>query len=232
MRIAKLQSDGRYQGLVLNEAAGNPPMPIESTSFHSPESIRVLWQPVAVTYFNDEKLDLSDTQDTGNCSQPGTREPLRGDFPHFWSLNHGVLTQRSYDKLHNLLEPFVEFLPLSGPEEEAFFAFKVLRFVDALDETNSEIEWFPQLKRDFGKPRMARRIKKHAFREEILDKELLFRIPQMPTHNHVFVTSRFIDAVCGNSLIGFNFLEVWPIPAVSNEHMRYVAKRLRRTRRS
>lgn len=95
------------------------------------------------------------------------------NFPHFRGTNLGVLTERSYDVLHDLLAPYAEFLPLTSTHGR-FIAFKVLKIVDALDRERSNIEWVPQLKKDVGKPRTASQIRKFAFyeREKFRQKRL------------------------------------------------------------
>lgn len=235
MKIAKLLTDHKYRSLHLPEVlGGDDSAGIKHELFIGAEPVGSDWAARNVVYFDETRPPSHDCCEADLTSKErsthGDAGKSYGDFPHFWGINSGVLTARSFAILQNLLSPFVEFLPLHGVDE-TFFAFKVLRFVDALDEANSDIEWFHQLKRDVGKPRMARNIKKYVFHKELLDNEVLFRIPQMPTHNHVFATSRFIDAVFDTNLRGFKLLEVWPVPARSDEYAKYVAKHNRRTRR-
>lgn len=203
---------------------------IDTEPFDSDRPIGSQWIPREVIYFAESESppeDCCEAEAEADPEEPRESTKPIGDFPHFWGINFGVLTRRSYDILHELIAPHVEFLPLDSKEGD-FIAFKVLRFVDALDSKESVIEWFPQLKKDVGKPRIAHTIKRHAFREELLTNEVIFRIPQMPFYSRVFVTEAFIDCVNTNGLEGFQFWDVWPPTDPSIERQRYLAKRQRK----
>jgi hypothetical protein len=127
------------------------------------------------------------------------------------------------------MAPHVEFLPLLSTEDD-FTAFKVLTFIDALDESGSVIEWYPRLKKDAGKPRVARAIKECALRSDRLDGAVSFRIPQMPICHDVFVTDTFKRLVADHHLTGFEMKAVWPPPDTSAERAKYLEKRAAKKR--
>ena len=103
------------------------------------------------------------------------------------------------------LEPHVgrcgEFLPLRCKEAD-WVLFHVTRIIDALDEEASEIIYFPDARRK------VLRFVKMSFRPQMLEGELMFRIPQRSSAD-VFVTDRFAQLVEQHDLIGFNLKLVW-----------------------
>ena len=132
-----------------------------------------------------------------------------GDFPHCLGINFGVLGSRSFHALKDLLAPYVEFLPLISRDGD-FTAFKVLRFVDALDLQKSSIEWEPTRKQADATSRTVRRVSRFVFDEALLVNEVIFRIPQLSTGIMVFVPQEFIRAVTDPHLTGFHFTQLWP----------------------
>ena len=130
-----------------------------------------------------------------------------GDFPHCWGINFGVLTRNSSEALRLLIGPHVEFLPLRSGDGD-FTAFKVLRFVDALDVQHSIIDWEPKRFRDDAGPRLVRQIRKYVFHREQIENEVIFRIPQLPTGFKIFVTEVFLRAVDAHNLVGFQFQQI------------------------
>ena len=103
------------------------------------------------------------------------------------------------------LEPHVgqcgEFLPLRCKEAD-WVLFHVTRIVDALDEAASEIIYFPDERRK------VLRFVKMVFKPQMLEGEMMFRIPQRSSAD-VFVTDRFAQLVEQHGLVGFNLKLVW-----------------------
>lgn len=223
-RVARLGSSFQYRSLCAREADGESEVPPEW--FYGKTPVGERWPSPAVELMRDSCKSQAEPEG------PSERAKPLGDFPHCWGvgINFGVLSKRALDSLHDLIQPYVEFLPLTSAAGE-FTAFKVLREVDALDRERSEIEWFPQLKREIGKPRQARAIKRFAFHEGALADEVLFQLPEMSAHTHIFVTQEFINCVDKNGLTGFRFTDVWPPADPAIERQKYLAKRQKKNRR-
>lgn len=231
MRVAKLSADHKFRSIHLPEViAGDDTAGLDLQLFSGHQAIGDAWHPRGVVYLKEIPQSNSEYCDsaTDELSNQWDASCPIGDFPHFWAINFGVLTERAIEALHDLINPYVEFLPLHS-DVGHFTAFKVLHFVDALNRNESMIEWFPQLKKDVGRPRVVRQIKKFVFHENRLENEVIFRIPELPFGTEVFVTDRFMDVITEHRLKGFQFLHVWP---QIDERDYYAQKRLaKRSRR-
>ena len=228
MHVATLSADVTYRSLHLPEVmAGDDSAGIDYELFRGETPIGSDWVAREVVYLDDSQ------QPTAECCEASlvaerdiefeVKKPV-GDFPHFWGINFGVLTDKSFEVLHTLISPYVEFLPLTSTHGR-FTAFKVLRFVDALDRQQSDIEWYPQLKKDVGKPRIARQIKNLVFHDERLADEVIFQLPEMPLGTEIFVTEPFMRTVEQYHLKGFQFTQVWP---PLDDRDKFMRKRLKR----
>ena len=93
-----------------------------------------------------------------------------------------------------------ELLPLSCGEGE-YYAFNVTTSIDALDESNSEVERFESSGR-------IMLVLKYAFFGVRLSGATIFKIPQFP-RTHVYVTDKFRKIVINNHLTGFDFVNLW-----------------------
>lgn len=234
MRISKLSADFDYRDLHLQDVlAGDDSAIIDYSLFSGSEPIGDRWIPRKVVYFEESSQhsgdDCEGASSLGILASPPEGNKGLGDFPHCWGgIEFGVLTQRSFEALHELISPFVEFLPLINAGKR-FMAFKVLRFVDALDHDGSVIEWFPQLQKDVGKPLRVRQIKRYCFIEDRVSEEVIFRIPEQPVGGKpVFVTERFVDAVKQHELTGFKFTQVWPHVDPRDQFMQKARERRQR----
>lgn len=231
MHVAKLSADFNYRSLHLPEVmAGNDSAGIDYEVFARVEPVGNDWVAREVIYVDEMRQARTECCDAGltpseRVDLSEAKKPV-GDFPHFWGINFGVLTERSFEVLHDLISPYVEFLPLTSTHGH-FTAFKVLRFVDALDRQQSNIEWQPQLNKDVGKPRIARQIKKFVFHDNCLSQEVIFQLPEMPLSTEIFVTERFMRAVEQHHLMGFQFQQVWPSLDDREKFMRKRLKRLK-----
>ena len=230
MPVAQLSADFSYRSLFLADVlAGDDNAGAEWELFSYDTPIGDNWVPLEVVYCGETGGPTGRGPEF--YSTPGElpeHERPIGDFPHLWGVGCGVLAKPALDALRDLLAPYVEFLPLVSKEGE-FTAFKVLRFADALDRDKSKIDWFPQLKKDTGKPRVAREVRRYAFVESRLRDEVIFRLPEMPLSGPVFVTERFMSVVRTHSLRGFKFTHVWP-PV--DERQKFLQKRLRKRGRA
>ena len=123
-----------------------------------------------------------------------------GDFPSLFLPGVPVFSLRAVSVLRSILQENGETLPLSCGEGE-YFAFNVTTFIDALDESNSEIERFESSGR-------IMRVLKFAFFPDMLREAAIFKIPQF-RRTQVYVTDQFRNIVVNNHLIGFVFVKVW-----------------------
>ena len=210
MTVFRMRSDiENYRSLTFRELVEGVPFDVSSTDelFYDACSIEATWKPRRVVYWNEDVPE--------------------GDFPSFEPML--VFTRQALDALRDLLDPNGEFLPLESHVRE-FHAYKVLRFVDGLDLEQSVIDWWPQLKKDAGKPRVVRDVKRFVFHDSAIADATIFKVPQM-SMSHVFVTDSFVQRVNDARLTGFLFHQLWPPPDPSLERQRFLDKRKRRGRR-
>jgi hypothetical protein len=120
------------------------------------------------------------------------------DFP---TLSPGVpvFSSRAVSVLNDILLGNGEILPLSCSEGE-YYAFNVTTFIDALDESNSEVERFKCDGR-------IMQINKYVFLGDGLGGATIFKIPE--SRMNIFVTDIFRKKVIDNGLTGFKFVNVW-----------------------
>ncbi len=231
MTIAELRHDYAYRSLMVAESTETDHEYLYGTLprlFTYDTPIGANWRPLHVAYAITEPCSDPESCEYGlPPAEPPEEDLPCGDFPSLGCIL--VFTKRAFDVLHSLISPFVEFLPLQSNEGE-FVAFKVLRFVDALDCNKSDIEWFPRLKSDPpDEPRVARQIRKYVFHDAKVANEIIFRLPQSPLSNgKVFVTERFIQTVRDYGLKGFRFTQVWP---PIDLRQKFLEKRLRKRRK-
>jgi hypothetical protein len=154
-----------------------------------------------------------------------------GDLRHVWGLGGLAITERAHAVLADLISPSVEFLPLTS-REGRFYAIKVLRVLEALDLQQSAIDWSPQLARNAGQQRTASRISRYVFREALLTNETIFKVPECSYPRWVFVTQRFVDAVEGAGLEGFDFRLVAPDAEIRQLDQQYFLDQRRRGKHS
>jgi hypothetical protein len=110
-----------------------------------------------------------------------------------------VLSRHALDVLLPHIGNLGQVLPLAFDEAEYAF-FNVTNVVDALDESASELKYFP----DGGFHRVLR----YAFKPDAVRDQWLFKIPQQPG-GFLFVTERFVELVKSSGLTGFKFKPVW-----------------------
>jgi len=180
MNLFELRSDGdRYQNLVFeseNDWA--------TVRRFDGRSLSTSWTAPIVEIFRDDKHN---------------RNLPPSDFP---ALVPGVpvFSLRALNVLKDVLEKNGETLQLSCSEGE-YYAFNVTTFIDALDESNSEIERFESSGR-------IMRVLRYAFFGNRLGGATIFKIPQFP-RSEVYVTDQFCKMVMDNGLVGFKFVKIW-----------------------
>lgn len=128
-----------------------------------------------------------------------------GDCPHHTYGNVLVFSRRAIDDLRDLLNPEDEVLPLDSQLGE-FYAVNILKKIDCLDVSNSEVWRFPSSGR-------IGRVDRFAFHEDRVAADI-FRIHELT--GECFVTQRFVDRIMKAKLEGFRIKQVWPqaAPAV------------------
>ena len=110
-----------------------------------------------------------------------------------------VFSVRAVNALRGLLRENGEILPLCCSEGE-YCMFNLTTSIDALDESNSEVERF---KTDGS----IMKINKYIFFADRLHGATIFKIQQSKAK--VFVTNNFRKIVFDNGLQGFDFVNVW-----------------------
>ena len=117
-----------------------------------------------------------------------------------------VLSRRALDVLLPHIGYLGQVLPLAFTDAEYSF-FNVTNVVDALDQSASELKYFP----DGGFHRVLR----YSFKPELVRDQWLFKIPQQPG-GFAFVTDRFVDLVRSSGLTGFKFKPLWSDEATTS----------------
>ncbi len=140
------------------------------------------WTAPAVEVFRDDKFN---------------RNLPPSDFPSLTGVL--VFSARAVGALQRRLRENGEILPLNCSEGE-YYAFNLTTSIDALDESNSEVERFKTDGR-------IMQINKYIFFADRLHGATIFKIPQ--SRAKVFVTDTFRKMVIDNGLSGFAFVNVW-----------------------
>jgi len=122
-----------------------------------------------------------------------------GDFPHL-TVGAPVFSLRAVNVLKDILLENGQIFPLSCSEGE-YYIFNVITFIDALDESRSEVMRFESSGR-------IMRVLKYAFFGDRLTGATIFKIPQFP-RSEVYVTDKFRKLVADNRLLGFSFPPIW-----------------------
>lgn len=123
--------------------------------------------------------------------------PVLTDCPYLGAVQL-LLSARARDALAPLLEPEGEFLPVDAAFG-TYWIYNCLRSLEALEETQSAVERFP----DGGIKRIAR----HELRPEVIGQHAIFHL-QGKTGIY-YATDRMAAAVERAGLTGFVFTEVW-----------------------
>jgi hypothetical protein len=140
------------------------------------------WPAPAVEVFRDDKFH---------------RNLRPSDFPSL--MGALVFSVRAVNALQWLLRENGEILPLCCTEGE-YYAFNLTTSIDALDESNSEVERFES-------SGSIMQINKYTFFADRLHGATIFKIPQ--SRAKIFVTDKFCQMVTDNGLLGFEFVNVW-----------------------
>jgi hypothetical protein len=117
-----------------------------------------------------------------------------------------VLSRRALDVLLPHIGSLGQVLPLAFDEAE-YFLFNITNVIDALDIAASDVVYF----KDGG----FYRVKRYAFKPDVVRDQWLFKIPQHAT-GFAFVTDRFVEVVQRAGLTGFGFEPLWSDEAPSD----------------
>jgi hypothetical protein len=109
-----------------------------------------------------------------------------------------ALSHRALDALLPHIGCAGELVPLVFAKGE-YALFNVTHVIDALDSNESETSLFASGNFD--------RIKRHAFKPDLVRDEWIFKIRQ--TQSEAFVTDHFVDLVRREGLTGFRFELLW-----------------------
>lgn len=147
------------------------------------EPMAASWRPVQMKVLRKTKSDWD--------RKLGDFSPLTG--------GNAAFSERAVNVLGRVLTDNGELLPLKC-DEGSFFVYNVTRFVDALDNANTECNRF-----DDGK--IFRFIRPEFYKKK-LGKFPVFKVPQSP-RGDVFVTDEFTQRVMDGGLVGFKFRKMW-----------------------
>lgn len=152
-----------------------------------------------------QKMPFSSVRDVWIAPKVEVRlnEEISKDFPLGdcpFLLSHTLVLRKSaWEALRNLLEPYVEVLPLEFEGEDTFYAVHPLTVVDALDSDASEMEWY--------KDRILA-VETYALMRARIPAEIpIFRVRGVEKLA-VFVNESVFSKVFSEGLRGFSFDEV------------------------
>ncbi|SDX72209.1 imm11 family protein [Paenibacillus sp. CF384] len=120
------------------------------------------------------------------------------DAPNFVS-GKPIFSQRAVEVLHDIINPFVEVLPVIH-ELYPVHAINVVNVVDCIDYSNSI--------KDTLSDGTFTGFSNYAFKKELVENQHMFKIPEK-LRGPVFVSDEFRQTVIENKLTGFAFKELW-----------------------
>lgn len=130
-----------------------------------------------------------------------------GDFPSVSNYRRiPMMSNRAWSALRPIIANTCESLPVNHPFIGEFYLVHVLRTIDALDESASDVE-----RRSNDDPRM-RRVLRYAFRHERIEGIHIFKLPDKQGGG-VIVDDRFRKVVEETGLRGLRFKE---LPLIHN----------------
>lgn len=121
----------------------------------------------------------------------------KGDFTTL--LYAPVFNDNSKSVLKNYIEPYGEFIELCDNYKKLYYLFHNMNYVDALNISNSKINYFSDGCIDS--------ICSYSFNYENIHNTFIFRLPQDP--NTILVDDVFVSVVLENNLKGFVFVPLW-----------------------
>jgi hypothetical protein len=131
------------------------------------------------------------------------RRALPCDFPCGSGGSYLIMSEIAKQKIGSHLKRYGEFLPLKCDEGD-FWAFHVTHFVDALDESASDVLRAPD------DPSMVLMINRHVFQPAKLTADWMFKLPQIRGRGGIYVTDPFVDMIRASGLTGLKFKRIWP----------------------
>ena len=147
---------------------------LEDTKIDEGEKVSAVWPKITLGFENNKKRI--------------------SDFPYFY-LTFPIFSERAVDALHDLIDSYVEFLPVEVTNsEKKFFGVNVWKIYDTLDLSRCDYE---QIHNCFV-------IETFAFKDDILPEASIFRIREM-SYRRIFVSQEFRDLVEKKKLIGLRF---------------------------
>jgi hypothetical protein len=146
-------------------------------------AIREHWENLTCHGFNDNPIEIGDFPSVANYS----RIPM--------------VSRRAWTVLQPVIGSMCEALPINSPFEGEYFLVHVLRTIDALDETSSEVE------RRSVTDKRIRRVFGYAFRDNLIEGMHIFKLPNK-TGSGLIVDDVFCKTVEDHGLRGLQFHEL------------------------
>lgn len=178
MRIYELNCDFSFQSLDFENENEEKKFDRYDNLFG--KSVKSMWQPLRIKILEGEE------------SLP------KSDFPHLIS-GFPIMSRRAKEVLHDLIAPYVEFLPLESSFGGEYYGINVLEEADALDEEASELKRFSD-----GRVMV---VHKYVFKPDAVEGKVIFRLPQFRAR--IYVTDLFADKVREHGLTGLELNELW-----------------------
>ena len=116
-----------------------------------------------------------------------------------WMIQSPVVSERAKACLEPLIHSYVEFLPLVELKGTVYYAMNVLKLVDCLDRTQTEM-----LCSSDDSNRILS-VNKYHFHEGRIQSAPIFKVPDYPSD--VFVMQSFVEVVIQSKLTGAKFAD-------------------------
>jgi hypothetical protein len=128
--------------------------------------------------------------------------PRIGDFPSVSDYNRvPMMSSKAWESLRPVIANFCEPLAVKHPFQGEYFLVHVLRTINALDESRSEVE-----RRSFEDPRI-RQVLQYAFKQDMIDGIHIFKLPNK-SGSELIVDDLFRRTVEAKGLQGLIFREL------------------------
>lgn len=142
------------------------------------------WTPI--------RVDIVDTDETGSSLGPVDVTSLGASLR--------VLSGRAVAALGEYLESFGELLPLECPGH-TYFAYNVTCLIDALDEGEADVTYFPDTQR-------VMMVDRYVFKKEALADAHVFKLTRDPC-GFILLTERAVERLTSSGCSGINVELVW-----------------------
>lgn len=152
-----------------------------------------------------------------------------GDIGLLYGVGCLFVSAKARAKLGPFLDPVGQYINATS-ECGDYSLFNITALIDSLDVEHSSVEFWPASSPPARGQREIRYVRAYAFRMQLLDTAVLFKLPQFPL-THVFATDGFVKAFAEEDLTGLSFSKLWPLPTKDEIRGSCLERRRRKRKR-